>query len=157
MTTIIDRSKSLRPRHPEKSNRPDTVPMQKPGWIRVKAPSGPGFLQTRQIIREHGLHTVCEEAGCPNIGECWEQAHATIAGRQHATRQVAHAFRREPGEFITRRISAAFADAGPAEALRLEPFAPSHACCGNNQQRYFARSAPGLSRRSNYGPRVRVS
>ena len=78
MTTIIDHRKGMRPRHPEKINRPDTTPSRKPEWIRVKAPTGRGFIHTRQIIREYSLHTVCEEAGCPNIGECWEQAHATM-------------------------------------------------------------------------------
>jgi lipoic acid synthetase len=52
--------------------------LRKPDWIRVKAPTGPGYGKTRDIVREHGLHTVCEEAGCPNIGECWEKAHATM-------------------------------------------------------------------------------
>jgi lipoic acid synthetase len=68
----------LRPRHPEKAHRPDTALPRKPDWIRVKAPVGRGYTQTRDIVREHGLHTVCEEAGCPNIGECWEKAHATM-------------------------------------------------------------------------------
>ncbi len=75
---IVDQSKGMRPRHPEKAHRVDNPPPKKPDWIRVRAPAGRGFLQTRQIVREHGLHTVCEEAGCPNIGECWEQAHATM-------------------------------------------------------------------------------
>ena len=78
MTAIIDRTRDIRPRHPEKMHRPDNVPTKKPAWIRVKAPNGRGFIQTRNIIREYSLHTVCEEAGCPNIGECWEQAHATM-------------------------------------------------------------------------------
>ena len=78
MTTIIDQTKGARPRHPEKAHRPETVPLRKPEWIRVKAPAGHGFLRTRQIVRDYSLHTVCEEAGCPNIGECWEQAHATM-------------------------------------------------------------------------------
>src|SRR5579872_6775289 len=78
MTVIIDQNAGLRPRHPEKAHRPDNEPARKPAWIRVKAPVGRGYLNTRQIVREHGLHTVCEEAGCPNIGECWEQAHATM-------------------------------------------------------------------------------
>jgi lipoic acid synthetase len=51
---------------------------KKPDWIRVKAPVGRGYMNTRAIVREHGLHTVCEEAGCPNIGECWEKSHATM-------------------------------------------------------------------------------
>ena len=67
-----------RPRHPEKAHRPDTVLPKKPAWIRVKAPIGHGYAKTRDIVREHHLHTVCEEAGCPNIGECWEKAHATM-------------------------------------------------------------------------------
>jgi lipoic acid synthetase len=52
--------------------------LRKPPWIRVKAPGSPGYAETRRIVREHGLHTVCEEAGCPNIGECWEKRHATF-------------------------------------------------------------------------------
>ncbi len=76
MTTLIDTRD--RPRHPEKAGRPETPMLRKPDWIRVKAPGSPGFLETRKIVREHGLHTVCEEAGCPNIGECWESRHATM-------------------------------------------------------------------------------
>jgi lipoic acid synthetase len=75
-TTLIDTLN--RPRHPEKAGRPQTPVLRKPDWIRVKAPGAPGFLETRKIVREHGLHTVCEEAGCPNIGECWEKRHATM-------------------------------------------------------------------------------
>ena len=67
-----------RPRHPEKVHRPDTPVLRKPDWIRVKAPVSSGFAQTQRIMRENGLHTVCEEAGCPNIGECWEKKHATF-------------------------------------------------------------------------------
>jgi lipoic acid synthetase len=67
-----------RPRHPEKAHRPETPALRKPDWIRVKAPGSPGYAQTRRIVRENGLHTVCEEAGCPNIGECWEKRHATF-------------------------------------------------------------------------------
>ena len=79
MAVIFDQaSKELRPRHPEKAHRPETPVLRKPDWIRVKAPTGRGYAKTRDIVREHGLHTVCEEAGCPNIGECWEQAHATM-------------------------------------------------------------------------------
>jgi lipoyl synthase len=66
------------PRHPEKAHRPDSPAATKPDWIRVKAPVSKGYLETRAIMRAHGLHTVCEEAGCPNIGECWEQKHATF-------------------------------------------------------------------------------
>jgi lipoyl synthase len=67
-----------RPRHPEKAHRPDMASPKKPDWIRVKAPGSLGFLATQRIVRENGLHTVCEEAGCPNIGECWEKKHATF-------------------------------------------------------------------------------
>jgi lipoic acid synthetase len=68
----------VRPRHPEKAHRPDTPVLKKPDWIRVKAPVSRGYDETRRIMRENGLHTVCEEAGCPNIGECWEKKHATF-------------------------------------------------------------------------------
>src|SRR4026208_1222979 len=67
-----------RPRHPEKAHRPDSAVLRKPDWIRVKAPVSKGYAATHAIIREHGLSTVCEEAGCPNIGECWEKKHATM-------------------------------------------------------------------------------
>ena len=65
-------------RHPEKANRPDTPVQRKPDWIRVKAPTSPGYIATREIVRANKLVTVCEEAGCPNIGECWTKAHATF-------------------------------------------------------------------------------
>jgi lipoic acid synthetase len=80
MTTVIDtRAKpETRLRHPEKAHRPDTPLLRKPDWLRVKAPGAPVYLETRAIVREHGLHTVCEEAGCPNIGECWQKRHATM-------------------------------------------------------------------------------
>ena len=77
MVTLIDNSID-RPRHPEKANRPDTVTLRKPDWIRVKAPGSPIYKETQAIVREHGLVTVCEEAGCPNIGECWSKKHATM-------------------------------------------------------------------------------
>src|SRR3989440_6532525 len=67
-----------RGRHPEKARRPDTPALKKPDWIRVKAPVSPGYRETQAIVRAHGLHTVCEEAGCPNIGECWDKRHATF-------------------------------------------------------------------------------
>ncbi|MBO0734747.1 MAG: lipoyl synthase, partial [Methylocapsa sp.] len=66
------------PRHPEKAHRPDQPIAAKPAWIRVRAPGSARFSATRQIIDEHRLVTVCEEAGCPNIGECWERRHATF-------------------------------------------------------------------------------
>ncbi|MCH7929946.1 MAG: lipoyl synthase [Proteobacteria bacterium] len=65
-------------RHPEKRNRPDSPVPRKPAWIRVKAPVSKGYHETRRIIRGHNLHTVCEEAACPNIGECWEKKHVTV-------------------------------------------------------------------------------
>lgn len=65
-------------RHPEKAHRPDNAQPKKPNWIRVKAPTGKGYNDTRRIMREHNLVTVCEEASCPNAGECWNQGHATM-------------------------------------------------------------------------------
>ena len=65
-------------RHPEKAHRHDTAALRKPDWIRVKAPGSSAYAETRRIVRDHGLHTVCVEAGCPNIGECWEARHATM-------------------------------------------------------------------------------
>ncbi len=79
MATLIDISSGEgRPRHPEKQNRPDTELLRKPAWIRVKAPVSKGYQETRKIVKDAGLHTVCEEAGCPNIGECWTKKHATM-------------------------------------------------------------------------------
>jgi len=80
MAIVFDQNlKDLRaPRHPEKAHRPDSVVQRKPDWIRVKAPVSRGYSETKAIVREHGLHTVCEEAGCPNIGECWANRHATM-------------------------------------------------------------------------------
>ena len=79
MTVLIDTvGAATRPRHPEKAHRPDQPSPRKPDWIRVKAPVSPGYVETRDIVRRNGLHTVCEEAGCPNIGECWEKKHATF-------------------------------------------------------------------------------
>ena len=65
-------------RHPEKQRRPDSTQPKKPDWIRVKAPVGEGYKATHKIMRDHKLTTVCEEAGCPNVGECWSQGHATM-------------------------------------------------------------------------------
>ncbi|WP_232630798.1 lipoyl synthase [Methylobacterium sp. Leaf118] len=69
---------AARPRHPEKAHRPDTAIQRKPDWIRVKAPGSKLWAETKDIVRANGLVTVCEEAGCPNIGECWEKRHATF-------------------------------------------------------------------------------
>ncbi len=65
-------------RHPEKAHRPVQPSPRKPVWIRVKAPTSPGYAETRRLMRDHNLHTVCEEAACPNIGECWARKHATV-------------------------------------------------------------------------------
>ena len=67
-----------RPRHPEKAHRPDQPIQRKPDWIRVKAPGSPRWAETNRIVKENKLVTVCEEAGCPNVGECWEKKHATF-------------------------------------------------------------------------------
>lgn len=65
-------------RHPEKAHKPDTPMLRKPDWIRVKAPTSPEVAETRRLMRELNLNTVCEEAACPNLGECWKQKHATV-------------------------------------------------------------------------------
>jgi lipoic acid synthetase len=65
-------------RHPEKQKNPDRPMGKKPDWIRVKAPQGKTFHETRDIMKSLNLTTVCEEAGCPNIGECWDKKHATM-------------------------------------------------------------------------------
>jgi lipoyl synthase len=77
MVTVLDNTLQ-KPRHPEKAHRPDTEVLRKPDWIRVKAPMSKGYQETREIVRSNNLVTVCEEAGCPNIGECWEKKHATF-------------------------------------------------------------------------------
>ena len=76
MTIILDTVS--RPRHPEKAGRADSPVLRKPDWIRVRAPLSRGFNETAKILRESRLVTVCEEAGCPNIGECWDKKHATF-------------------------------------------------------------------------------
>ncbi|WP_075996351.1 lipoyl synthase [Salaquimonas pukyongi] len=90
MVTLIDtaprtepgsgenKSSENRPRHPEKAKRPDNDVLRKPDWIRVKAGGTPVYEETRKIVKENNLVTVCEEAGCPNIGECWSKKHATM-------------------------------------------------------------------------------
>jgi lipoyl synthase len=66
------------PRHPEKAHKPDNPIQRKPAWIRAKAPVSREYHETRQLIRAQKLNTVCEEAACPNIGECWKQKHVTV-------------------------------------------------------------------------------
>jgi lipoic acid synthetase len=80
MTTVFDQSTKDRRalRHPEKRERPINPVPRKPEWIRVKAPGSKVFAETKAVVRGHGLITVCEEAGCPNIGECWSKKHATF-------------------------------------------------------------------------------
>lgn len=65
-------------RHPEKAHRPSSAKLRKPSWIRVKAPVSEGYFKTRKALRENELFTVCEEAACPNVGECWSKGHATF-------------------------------------------------------------------------------
>jgi len=78
--TVLDRTDltKTRPRHPEKARLPDTPVLPKPAWIRVRAPGARAFELTRETLRAHRLTTVCEEAACPNIGECWGKRHATF-------------------------------------------------------------------------------
>jgi lipoyl synthase len=88
MVTVVDTTTSAkagqakadetRPRHPEKAARPDTPVLKKPDWLRVKMPGSPLYNETKAIVKANGLVTVCEEAGCPNIGECWSKKHATM-------------------------------------------------------------------------------
>jgi len=76
MSTAPSEQKPVR--HPEKQKRPDRPSGRKPSWIRVKAPTSKGYQETRDLARGLNLHTVCEEAACPNIGECWQKKHARI-------------------------------------------------------------------------------
>ncbi len=82
MVTILDTvskdKNKERPRHPEKAHREDTELLRKPDWIRVKAPTSKTYHETRKLMRDNNLVTVCEEAGCPNIGECWDKKHSTM-------------------------------------------------------------------------------
>ncbi len=82
MTVLFDAKNPVKTtgsvRHPEKQKRPDSPILRKPSWIRVKAPTSKGYAETRKIVKDKGLVTVCEEAACPNIGECWEKSHATF-------------------------------------------------------------------------------
>ncbi len=99
-----------RTRHPEKAHRPDNpVQRRKPEWIRVKAPTSRAYAETRQIVRDHKLHTVCEEAACPNIGECWAKKHATMMIM---------------GEICTRACS--FCNVATGKPGRLDPFEPTN-------------------------------
>lgn len=100
----------LRVRHPEKAHRPDNpVQRRKPSWIRVKAPVSRTYHETREIVREHKLATVCEEAACPNIGECWSKKHATMMIM---------------GEICTRACS--FCNVATGKPGQLDPFEPTN-------------------------------
>ncbi len=96
-----------KPRHPEKRNRPDSPIPRKPKWIRVKAPNSPVYFETREIMRKNNLVTVCEEASCPNIGECWSKKHATMMIM---------------GETCTRACT--FCNVATGKPLALDPFEP---------------------------------
>jgi lipoic acid synthetase len=98
-----------RPRHPEKAHKPDNPVRRKPAWIRVKAPVSREYHATRAIVREHRLNTVCEEAACPNIGECW--------ARRHATMMIM-------GEVCTR--ACAFCNVATGKPGALDPFEPTN-------------------------------
>tara|TARA_B100001093_G_scaffold445574_1_gene449276 strand:- start:3 stop:986 length:984 start_codon:yes stop_codon:yes gene_type:complete len=78
VTTTKKQELNVRIRHPEKVGKPDNIIRKKPSWIRVKAPNSKEYIKTRELVRELNLTTVCEEAACPNIGECWSKKHATM-------------------------------------------------------------------------------
>lgn len=106
--------KVIKARHPEKAHRPDQVTTAKrPDWIRVKAPNSPQYHATRETVKNLKLHTVCEEAGCPNIGECWTQKHATFMIM---------------GDTCTRACSFCNVKTGKPEAL--DPFEPLRVATG---------------------------
>jgi len=102
-------SEKPRVRHPEKAHKPDQEVKRKPSWIRVKAPVSKEYQATRKIVREHKLHTVCEEAACPNIGECWAQRHATMMIM---------------GDICTRACS--FCNVATGKPGALDPFEPTN-------------------------------
>ncbi len=110
MVTVFDTVKDdeKRVRHPEKAHKPDTEVMRKPDWIRVKAPVSKGYQETRSIVKTNKLVTVCEEAGCPNIGECWDKKHATFMIM---------------GEICTR--ACAFCNVATGRPLPLDPDEPA--------------------------------
>ena len=109
MVTLIDKNRDARPRHPEKANRPEAEMLRKPDWIRVRAPGSAVYRETQQIVRENNLVTVCEEAGCPNIGECWSRKHATFMIM---------------GEICTR--ACAFCNVRTGLPTALDPLEPEH-------------------------------
>ncbi|PQM62507.1 MAG: lipoyl synthase [Rhodobacteraceae bacterium] len=108
---MSDLSKKLslsRVRHPEKIKKPEVIKIkQKPAWIRVKAPNSEGYRKTKRIIKDNNLVTVCEEAGCPNVGECWSIGHATMMIM---------------GDICTRGCG--FCNVATGRPLQLDPFEP---------------------------------
>jgi len=102
-------TEAKRPRHPEKAHKPDNPIQRKPAWIRVKAPTSPQYHATRKIMRDNKLSTVCEEAACPNIGECWAKKHATMMIM---------------GDLCTR--ACAFCNVATGKPGALDPFEPTN-------------------------------
>jgi lipoic acid synthetase len=96
-------------RHPEKAHKPDNPALKKPAWIRVKAPNSREFFETRDLMRALKLNTVCEEAACPNIGQCWKEKHATVMIL---------------GSVCTR--ACAFCNVATGRPDRLDPHEPQH-------------------------------
>lgn len=126
MVNLIDLTRtqvSERPRHPEKQHRADSPVMKKPDWLRVRAPGGAGFVRTQEIVRSNQLVTVCEEAGCPNLAECWSKSHATfmimgdICTRACAFCNVATGLPRALDADEPRRIGQAVAQMGLAHVV----------------------------------------
>ena len=104
--SLLDETPKLR--HPEKAHRPDNEVKRKPDWIRVRAPNSTGYNETREVMRGLNLKTVCEEASCPNIGECWTKKHATFMIM---------------GETCTR--ACAFCNVATGKPNALDPFEPA--------------------------------
>jgi lipoic acid synthetase len=113
MVTLIESRPETRLRHPEKAHRPDTEMLRKPEWIRVRAPGSPVYRETQEIVRANNLVTVCEEAGCPNIGECWSKKHATMMIM---------------GEICTR--ACAFCNVATGLPMPLDPLEPENVANG---------------------------
>ena len=76
MLNNLNEKKNIR--HPEKINKPDNISPSKPNWLKVRAPIGKIFDETKGLLDNLGIVTVCEEASCPNIGNCWSKKHATM-------------------------------------------------------------------------------
>src|SRR3979490_2705268 len=150
-------------RHPEKAARPDQPSPRKPPWIRVKAPTSPEYQATRRLMRELKLNTVCEEAACPNIGECWKEKHATgmilgaVCTRACTFCNVATRRPHQPGPHEAARLGGARAaddDRGararfPAQGRRHRDRRRGEARCSQPQSRNRAAAlCRGASRRA---------